>query len=203
MAREEQPSTRQSASEAMPPLIHAMRNSFEGCLDIFLFRREGIERFDPSVAAMMRSFLVLAAVWPVSFFVDAMALRALGRGGEYGVLHYGAVTALGLVTVLLALYLLCKLEKRMDVLPRWISIGNWMGIAVIVPFAGMIAVMGGPWTESAGMLAGVLLTGFAVYIMACSAFVAAHLLCIPWWRAALYTLGIFIVQQAVPALAGL
>lgn len=187
----------------MPLLIHAMQNSFEGCLDIFLFRREGIERFDPSVAAMKRSFLVLAAVWPLSFLVDAMALHVLGRGGEYGALHYGAVTALGLAAVLLSLSLICRLERRMAVLPRWISIGNWMGIAVIVPFAGLLAAMAGPWRDSAGMMTGVLLTGFAVYVMACSAFVAAHLLQIPWWRAILYTAGIFIVQQSVPALAGL
>lgn len=187
----------------MSSLSHEMRNSFEGCLDIFLFRREGIERFDPSVAAMKRSFLVLAAVWPLSFAVDKMALHGLGRGGAETIFHYGAVTLLGLVAVLLSLYLICRLERRMDALPRWISIGNWMGIAVIALLVALPAVLAGPWRESAPVLTGVLLAGFAVYIMACSAFVATHLLQIPWWRAALYMLGIFILQQYAPALAGL
>ncbi len=147
-----------------------------GCLEISLFMRHGIERYDNSRVAAIRSFLIPLLLMPVALYVTA-ALD--DSGGPYTgliVLH-GFKLVIAIVLFLTIVYFIAKQYDRQEHFNRFVSISNWSSIPAMLLVAPILyLVLTGQDT--------IPLESYAVFITLLgyvySAFIITHCFKMPW-----------------------
>lgn len=152
-----------------------IKSNLIGCAEIFLFMRNGIDRFIVSPSAAVQSFMIPLLLAPLSIFVSLVIAEA-GMHPAMVFLYFSR-TVLALVLYLSAVYFLAKQYHREDGFYRFLVIFNWMnliGLIYLLPIA-VGVLIGYPVSMFESYAVFVTLTGY-VYL----AFVLTHCFRYPW-----------------------
>ena len=125
-----------------------LKNNLIGCAEIALFMPNGVERYDSSKSAAIRSFLVTLILLPAVVAVWAYRAGSVPAGLVVGLhLAHFVLSALLFLTVV---YFLSKQYNREEHFFRFITAVNWQGVTgVFLVFPVLAAVLFGwdiePW----------------------------------------------------------
>lgn len=152
-----------------------IRNNLIGCAEIVLFMPHGVERFEASKSAAVRSFLVVLFLLPV--VIAVWAFRAGSTPVSLVVALHLAQMVLATILFLTVVYFLSKQYNRQEHFFRFITVSNWQGVPGIVftlPILGAL-ILGADlavWESYA------IFVTFLGYIY--TGFVATHAFRLPW-----------------------
>ena len=120
-----------------------VKENIIGSFEIMLFMPAGVERFESSKSAGLRSFAIPVLLMPFSFFVW---LSKVGESSAALVLGLNIVAAvLGIALFLGVVYLISKQYERQDNFWKFVNVNNWMAIPGFIlasPLVFLIAVGG-------------------------------------------------------------
>lgn len=152
-----------------------IKSNLMGCFETFLFMRKGIERFEVSPGAAIKSFIIPVILLPVLVPILIMMSPA-GTFSFLFVMHtLRIVLAAGLY--LLAVYFLARQYHREGHFNRFLVVFNWINITSLVFLLPIVVgvAMGTPLQSFTNYAIFITLTNY-VYL----AFVLTHCFKLPW-----------------------
>jgi hypothetical protein len=158
-----------------------IRQNLLGCLETALFMHSGAKRFSASKDSMKRSFIIPLLALPLTL---ATVLAAhphddLTQGtANILIAIYSLRLALYLGVFLGLVYFFAKNTDRLDSFYRFATANNWLVLPTIVFMAPLVAMfLAGhySWTDIQPLL--VIIT---LYSYAYMAFMATHVMRVPW-----------------------
>lgn len=103
-----------------------VKKNLLGCLEIFLFMPKGIDRFDSSKAAAIRSFIIPALVLPLVMVI--FVYQSTGYAWEVLVsLHFVRIL-LSVILSFAAVYFFSKQFDRQEHFYKFITVSNWSNV---------------------------------------------------------------------------
>lgn len=152
-----------------------LKQNLIGCFEIALFMPAGVERYSPSKAAALRSFLVPALFIPLVAWV--WILRSDAEPASFIVAVHLTRMVLTMAIFLGVVYLFARQYERHEHFFRFVTASNWhevIGVILVLPvlFALLMGADIEPWENYAVFIQ---LFGY-VYV----GFIATHVLRIPW-----------------------
>lgn len=152
-----------------------IKNNLIGCAEIVLFMPHGVERYDPSKSAAIRSFLVSLFLLPVVVAVWSFRAGTVPVPLVVGLhfVHFVLTAVLFLTTV----YFLSKQYNREQHFFRFITAANWQGVSgVLLSLPILIAVFAGfdiePWQNYS------VFVTLLMYVY--TGFIATYVFKFPW-----------------------
>lgn len=151
------------------------KQNLVGCMEIFLFMPVGVDRFQSSWSAAMRSFIVPVVLLPILLAV----MVAMSAGFSLGIL-----LSLHMIRILLAaglffavVYFLSKQFERQEHFYKFVNVVNWSNIpGVLLTLPILVAlVMGYDITALESYAVFITIVGY-IYL----AFILTHCFRFPW-----------------------
>ncbi len=154
-----------------------IKNNLMGCLEVFLFMKQGVGRFSDSRVDALKSFLIPFALLPVTLtIIMALPDESVGPFELILPLHIVRII-LAIVLFLTAVYFLAKQLGREEHFYKFLNVSNWCnipGLILVLPFVyGIVSDQDMAAFEAYAVF--VTLVGY-VY----GAFVLTHCFRIPW-----------------------
>ncbi len=170
-----------------------VRRHLLGCFEILLFMRSGIDHFDYTRKAALRSFLFPLATLPFVLYIMAF------NGEQTAALTFYLLHAVRIIITLALffgiIYMLTKQLGRDDHFYRFVNAYNWLSLPFIfffVPIALMLASGDYSADDLNNAAVFVTLLGY-VY----TGFIATHCFRLPWELGAVIAIfGMFIDQTS-------
>ena len=157
-----------------------IRQNLLGCLEIALFMRRGAERFSSDISMMKKSFIVPALSLPLTCAIVLAAHPHDTSGVITNILItiYSLRLIIYLPCFLGLVYLMAKNLDKVENFQRFATANNWLMlpsvVLMIIPVIGMLTGHYN-WADIQPLLMIVTL-----YSCACVAFMATHVMRIPW-----------------------
>jgi len=152
-----------------------IKSNLLGCLELTLFMRRGVVRFESSRVAAIKSFLITLLVLPPTLAV--MVALSEGYAASLLVTLHAIRIVLSMVLFLGAVYFITKQYDRQSYFYKFINIFNWMnipGIILCLPILSII-ITGASIEAFESYAVFITLLGY-VY----GAFIITHTFRIPW-----------------------
>lgn len=178
-----------------------IRQNLLGCLEIATFMPKGAERFCANRKSMIKSFLIPLIILPLTIITVVAAHPGELTSGSAQVLAmiYSLRLFISLGAFLAFVYFMAKTMDRQDAFYRFATANNWLSIPATVaalPFIILFLNGNHDWASIYPMLVMI-----ALYSYAYTAFMAAHVLRIPFEMAAFIAIcGMAINQSTLDAL---
>lgn len=153
------------------------KNNLMGCLEVFLFMPNGVQRFSNSKRDAYKSFIIPVAFLPLTLMV-IMALpdESVGPASLLLPLHVVRII-LAVVLFLTAVYFLAKQCDREEHFYQFLNVSNWCNIAGLILVAPIVyGVFSGQ--DMAAFEAYAVFITIAGYIY--TAFILTHCFRLPW-----------------------
>ncbi len=153
-----------------------IKRSLLGCFEVVLFMRAGVERFEGTREAAIRSFLIPLFLLPVTL----LALIALSEGFSASLLLslHTIRIVLSVVLFFAAVYFLSKQYDRGKYFYKFVTVANWINIPsmiLVMPIVFALFVQGVDMESMKVYAVFITMLGY-VY----SAFIITHCFRFPW-----------------------
>lgn len=155
-----------------------IKRNLLGSLEIALFMSEARTRFGGSYEEAQRSFFVPALLFPLTLLLVYCSPESAYKSAGNLALLYSLRLFINWALFLGAVYMIAQKINRKDYFFAFVSANNWITLptsAVFIPVIWLLATGSYGWDALYPFMLCLLF-----YSYACTAFIAAHMLRIPW-----------------------